>query len=73
MESQVISHVIRQFGRRYYVGYSQATPRLQDTEGLLENPFLLKRKVDHAIRYDDINNAIGNRKILQLTQPEIHV
>ena len=56
-----------------YVGHGKAPARLQDPKGLPENTVFVCRKVDDAVRNDDIHRVVGQRDVLNFTFQELDI
>ena len=59
--------------RRDDVGDREATAGLEHAERLAEHRGLVGRQVDHAVREDDVDGAVGDRQVLDLAEPELDV
>ena len=46
------------------VGYREPTPRAEDSGGLAHHPTLVGRKVDDAVRDDDVHALVRKRNLL---------
>src|SRR5262249_48285335 len=57
----------------YHVGDADASTRLQHTERLAVDLFLVGNKVDDAIRDDDVRSVVGDRQVLDLAEAELDI
>ncbi|SPE28618.1 hypothetical protein SBA3_1470011 [Candidatus Sulfopaludibacter sp. SbA3] len=63
----------RDFTARHNVGHGEAAAGLENPEGLGENPVLIRRKIDDAVRDDDVHGVVGEWDVLDFAFQKLDV
>jgi hypothetical protein len=54
-----LSDFCRHFALHNDIRYSESSTWFEDAERLLQHTVFVARKIDHAVRYDDIHGVVG--------------
>jgi hypothetical protein len=72
-ELHASANLSRQLAPDHDVRNGKSTARLQHPEGLSDGLALIRGKVDHTVRDDDIDRAVRQRDRLDLTLQELDI